>query len=111
MGPPRYEVRLTRGAERDLEALYDYLAEHRSPDEAEALLEALVAKVETLEHFPERGSVAKELEALGISEFRQILAGRYRMIYRVVSAAVFVMLIADGRRDTQALLERRLLGS
>ncbi|HEX8258412.1 MAG TPA: type II toxin-antitoxin system RelE/ParE family toxin [Allosphingosinicella sp.] len=110
MAPPRYQVRLTQGAERDLEALYDYLAEHRSADEAEALLEALVGKVETLEDFPERGSVPKELEALGMREFRQILMGRYRMIYRVAGAAVFVMVIADGRRDMQSLLERRLLG-
>jgi toxin ParE1/3/4 len=110
MPPPRYQVRLTHGAEQDLEALYHYLADNRSADEAETLLGALVAKVETLEHFPERGSVPKELEALGTREFRQILLGRYRMIYRVVGAAVFVMVIADGRRDMQSLLERRLLG-
>lgn len=32
------------------------------------------------------------------------------MIYRVIGRQVFIYLIADGRRDMQALLQRRLLG-
>jgi toxin ParE1/3/4 len=34
----------------------------------------------------------------------------YRLIYRLVNDTVFNMVKADGRRDMQALLERRLLG-
>jgi len=104
-----YEVRLTRGAEADLEAIYDHMAGHRGADEAEALLARLLAKLGTLERFPLRGSVPKELAPLGIREFRQILLPPYRLIYRIVGKAVFVALIADGRRDMQALLARRLL--
>ena len=110
MPAPAYEVRLTQGAEEDLEALYDYLAAHRGADDAEALLERLLAKIGTLEQFPLRGSVPKELAPLGIREFRQILLPPYRLIYRVIGKTVFVTLIADGRRDMQALLARRLLG-
>lgn len=106
----RYEVRFTQGAEDDLEALIDYVAETRSPAEAVALLDKLLEKVETLERFPQRGAIPKELEALGISEFRQTLVLPYRLIYRVADRKVFVAVIADGRRDMQALLERRLLG-
>jgi toxin ParE1/3/4 len=51
----------------------------------------------------------KELETLGIREFRQILLGQYRIIYRVIAKKVFILIIADGRRDMRALLERRLL--
>ena len=109
MAGPLFSVLLTRGAERDLESIYDYLAEHRSAEEAEALLEAILDKVGALENYPGRGSVPKELAALGISEFRQLLHRHYRLIYRVIGSNVFVTLIADGRRDMQALLERRLL--
>ena len=77
----------------------------------DVLLDRLLAAIETLETFPLRGSVPRELDALGIREFRQILVEPYRLIYRVVGKTVFVMVIADGRRDMQALLERRLLGS
>jgi toxin ParE1/3/4 len=110
MPAPAYEVRLTPGAEEDLEAIYDYLAGHRGADDAEALLDRLLTKVGTLERFPMRGSVPKELAPLGIREFRQIVVPPFRLIYRVIGDTVFVTLIADGRRDMQALLARRLLG-
>lgn len=106
-----FDVRLTRGAEIDLEALHGYMKDNLSADEADALLDRLLAAIETLETFPLRGSVPKELDALGIREFRQILVEPYRLIYRLSGKTVFVMVIADGRRDMQALLERRLLGS
>lgn len=109
MASPRFEVRLTRGAEGDLEKLYDYLAENSAPGIADALLDAILEKVEALERFPHRGSVPKELAGLGIRNFRQLVLSPYRIIYRVIGEEVFVLLIADGRRDMQALLERRLL--
>ena len=106
-----FDVRLTRGAEIDLETLYGYVKDNRSAEQADALLDRLLAAIETLETFPLRGPVPKELDALGIREFRQILVEPYRLIYRLSGKTVFVMVIADGRRDMQALLERRLLGS
>ncbi len=109
METERFGVELTQGAEDDLEAVYDYLVENRSVGEAEKLLEAFLGAVDTLEHFPLRGGVPKELDALGIREFRQILLAPYRLIYRVAGTKVIIMVIADGRRDMQALLERRLL--
>jgi toxin ParE1/3/4 len=105
-----FEVRLTRGAEIDLEALHGYVKDNRSAEQADALLDRLLTAIETLETFPLRGSVPKELDVLGIREFRQILVEPYRLIYRVSGKTVFVMVIAD-RRDIQALLERRFLGS
>lgn len=109
MATPLFEVRLTRGAEGDLERLYDYLAEQSSPEIADVLLDGIVEKVEALERFPHRGSVPKELAELGIRNFRQLVISPYRIIYRVVGQDVFVLLVADGRRDMQSLLERRLL--
>jgi toxin ParE1/3/4 len=106
----RFEVEFTTGAEADLESIYDYMAENRSTDDAEALLDTLLEKIGMLEQFPLRGAVPKELDALGINEFRQILLSPYRLIYRIIGQKVLVSVIADGRRDMQALLERRLLG-
>jgi toxin ParE1/3/4 len=107
----KYRVELTDGAQADLESLHDYVAEHGSPEQAEDLLDALLDRVETLEQFPERGAIPKELAPLGITEFRQLLVPPYRLIYRVIGKVVFVSMIADGRRDMQALLQQRLLGS
>jgi toxin ParE1/3/4 len=55
------------------------------------------------------GAYPKELLALGIREYREIFFKPYRVIYRVLGNVVHVFLIADGRRDMQTLLQRRLL--
>ncbi|WP_420103588.1 type II toxin-antitoxin system RelE/ParE family toxin [Bosea sp. (in: a-proteobacteria)] len=105
-----FAVELTQGAVDDLEAIHRYISAHRSPAAGDALLDQMLATVTTLERFPDRGSCPAELERLGIREFRQLLCEPYRLIYRTVGQTVFVLLIADGRRDLQSLLERRLLG-
>lgn len=107
----RFQVLLTADASRDLEDLYDYVAEHDAPSKADYVLDHLENVLEALATFPERSSHPKELLALGIREYRQTFFKPYRIIYRVVGRRVYVYLIADGRRDMQALLERRLLGS
>lgn len=110
MPKAQFEVELTQGAEDDLEEIHAYLAENRSADNADALLDEFISVIESLENFPLRGAVPKELEVLGIREFRQILLRQYRLIYRVAGTKVFILIIVDGRRDMQALLERRLFG-
>lgn len=107
----RFEVLLTADAVGDLEALYGYIAAHDAPAKAEYVLDRIGKVVETLATFPERGSYPKELLALGVREYRQAFFKPYRLIYRVAGARVYVYLIADGRRDMQALLQRRLLGT
>ncbi len=111
MSPLRFQVLLTEGSERDLEALYGYIAEFDQPANADHVLDRLLQAVESLETFPERGAYPKELIALGIREYRQTAFKPYRVIYRVLGQQVFVYLIADGRRDMQSLLARRLLGA
>lgn len=106
-----YEVLLTAGAEQDLEAIYDFIAEFDSPAKADYVLEQIVGVTERLSTQPERGSHPKELLALGIREYRQTLFKPYRVIYRAIGDKVYIYLIADGRRDMQSLLARRLLGA
>lgn len=109
MAAPRFEVRLTHEAERDLEDIHGWLAVNAAPSVADELLDALIARVHSLERFPLRGSIPRELAELGISEFRQVLLGHYRMIYSVDEDRVHVSVIPDGRRDMQALLRDRLV--
>ena len=102
---------LTGHAQLDLEELYDYIAGHDSPRHAAHVLDQIEKTLQSLSVFPERGSHSKELLALGIREYRQVFFKPYRMIYRVVERRVYVYLVADGRRDLQSLLARRLLGA
>jgi toxin ParE1/3/4 len=107
----KFEVLLTEGAEQDLEAIHDYISEFDCVANANYVLDGLMEVVESLSEFPERGSYPKELVALGIREYRQIFFKPYRVIYRVTGNQIIIYLIADGRRDMQSVLERRLLGA
>ncbi|WP_028456633.1 type II toxin-antitoxin system RelE/ParE family toxin [Chitinilyticum litopenaei] len=107
----RFEVLLTEGAEQDLEAIHDYISEFDCVTNANQVLDELMVVVDSLSQFPARGSYPKELVGLGIKEYRQTLFKPYRVIYRVTGSQVIVYLIADGRRDMQSLLARRLLGA
>jgi toxin ParE1/3/4 len=106
----RYEVLLTDDAEQDLEDLYEYIAKFDSPQSADHVLERLLEIAESLGASPERGSQPTELRSIGIQEYRQVFFKPYRVIYRVVDGKVVIYMIADGRRDMQSLLSRRLLG-
>lgn len=105
-----FQIVITEGAESDLEAIVTYLAKHDSPQAAQHVLGRLLDIADTLTSIPMRGTVPKELRALGEQEFRQVFFKPYRLIYRVVGNQVVIYVITDGRRDMQSLLARRLLG-
>ena len=104
-----FAVLLTYDAARDLDELYSYIAEHDSPRKADYVLNQIENTFSTLSEFPERGVYPKELLKLGIQEYREIFFKPYRIIYRVMDKKVYVLLIVDGRRDIQSLLQRRIL--
>jgi toxin ParE1/3/4 len=104
-----FRVMLTNDAARDLEELYDYIALHDAPRKADYVLDQIEKAFSKLSEFPERGAYPKEMLTLGIREYRQIFFKPYRILYRVMEKNVYVLLIVDGRRDMQSLLQRRLL--
>jgi toxin ParE1/3/4 len=103
-----FKVLLTNDAARDLDELYDYIALHDAPRKADFVLEQIEKAFSKLSEFPERGAYPKELLAIGIREYREIFFKPYRIIYRVMDKNIYVLLVVDGRRDMQSLLQRRL---
>lgn len=104
-----YRVLFTEDAERDIEDLYRFLAGCDGIETAERVLEELEAAAATLEDMPVRGNIPKELESVGITEYRELHHKPWRMIYRIIGTDVVVYCVVDGRRDMQSFLERRLL--
>lgn len=111
MAASKYEVLLTKGAEQDLESIYDYIAEFDSQKNADHVLDQLTKIIDNLSRSLERGNYPKELSAVGIREYRQTFFKPYRIIYRIIQTRVVIYVIADGRRDMQSVLARRLLGA
>jgi toxin ParE1/3/4 len=104
-----YLVLLTDDAACDLEDIYDYIELHDSRNKADHVLERIEKAFNSLSENPERGAYPRELIALGLREFRQVFFKPYRIIYRMMENSVYVLLIADGRREMQKLLQQRLL--
>jgi len=106
-----FAVYLTADAAGDLDELHQYIALHDAPGKAEHVLLNIEKALSNLSETPERGAYPKELLALGMRDYREIFFKPYRLIYRVDGDAVHVLMIADGRRDMQTLLQRRLLAA
>jgi len=107
--PVTYTVLLTQDATDDLEAIYDYIYVHDSPDRADYVIGRIEETFNTLTLFPERGGFPLELLEIGIKEYRETFFKPYRIVYRIQDRNVYIMMIVDGRRNLQTLLLRRLL--
>lgn len=104
-----YRIVVTDDALRDIDDLCRYISKNDSGRSAAYVLDRVEKALESLSEMPDRGRHPRELADLGITDFREIFFKPYRLIYRVEKKRVAVYLVADGRRDMQSLLLRRLL--
>ena len=87
----------------DLEQIVRYI-ERDSPEYASRVATAIVEAVERTATFPRIG---REVPERNDPSLREVLAHRYRIIYRVSSGAVHVAAIVHGARDLTRALEGR----
>ena len=107
----KHRVYLTRHALHDLEEIDNHVTHSDSAKKADHVLNKIESLLETLSEPPDRGSRPKELLDLGIVDYRQVFFKPYRIIYTIKNNDVYVVTIADGRRDMETLLQRRLLAT
>lgn len=105
-----FSVRFTKSARADLREIHAYISENDSRENADRVAQGIVRAALDLRDFPNRGSYPSELLRKGSRSFRQIFFKPYRILYRVRGNTVFIGVIADGRRNLQSLLMRRLTG-
>lgn len=104
-----FSVLLTDDAARDLDELCDYIDQHDVPGKAEYVLEQIDKVFNSLSENPRRGVYPGDLLSIGIREYREIFFKPYRIIYRIIEKKVVVLVVVDGRRNLQEILQRRLL--
>jgi toxin ParE1/3/4 len=109
--PARFDVLLTEGAEQDLEAIHDHISEFDCVANANHVLDELMVRCGEPVDIPGTRQPSEGTGGLGIKEYPQTFFKPYRVIYRVAGSQVIIYLIADGRRDMQSVLARRLLGA
>lgn len=109
MNPHR--VIFTDAAARDLDDIFDYIADSDSIERANYVVARIEQVALKLDILPNRGAHPKELLEVGNRTYREVHFKPLRIVYRISESHVHVFLIADGRRDMRSLLARRLLGA
>lgn len=93
-------VQISAEAERDIEAIGDYIARD-SPRRALTFLRELRGKCLGLADMPERFPLVPRYEAAGV---RHRVHGNYLIFYRVEPEKVVILHILHGARDYDAVL-------
>ena len=70
----------------------EYIA-HDKPSAAEKWIDTVFSKVETLKSAPEIGRMVPEIRS---NEFRELIYGNYRIIYRLEKKQISILTIRHG---------------
>lgn len=90
----RWQVLWTEPARNDLREIF-YFIRPDNPTAARSLVRDIQDKVGRLARFPLSG---REVPELRETDFREVIIGNYRAIYRVVGSTVEILTVAHGRR-------------
>ena len=102
----------TQNALNDLQDIRSHLKQNESPAFAKRVTQEILAEVNSLKEWKNKGTFVPELEDLHLTTHRQLLAGQNRIIIeRGDDDNVYVHMVAHTSRDLEALIRRRLLNS
>ena len=74
--------------------IFDYIAQDK-PSAAEKWINTVFSKVEQLKSSPEIGRLVPEIYD---SQFRELIYGNYRIIYRIEKKQISILTIRHGRQ-------------
>lgn len=92
--PERYRVEYTAAAQRDFARIYGCIADD-SPETARRFLLELERQIDSLERLPRRCRVLPEKSPSGY-EYRHLIYGNYRTIFRFAERTVWIVRIVHG---------------
>src|SRR3989338_10976230 len=92
----KFSVEITKIAEQDIEAIWNYIAQD-SQRMADLFILELEKQGSTLEHFPFRCPLIPESKSLG-EQYRHLLFGNYRTVFRIEGKKVYILRVIHGSR-------------
>lgn len=104
----QFEVIWTKSAEFDLWSIIEYIKTD-SADIAKDIFFEIKKECDDLYFFPERKRVVPELQQIGILKYREIIHKRWRIIYKIDNAKVYVLSVVDSSRNLEDILFQRLI--
>ncbi len=99
--PTKFSVEITKTAEQDIEAIWDYIAQDNRRI-ADLFILELEKQANTLEHFPLRCPLIPENQSLG-EEYRHLLFGKYRTVFKITGKKVTVLRVIHGSRLLESI--------
>ena len=103
-----FQVLWTDSARLDLEQIVEFIAEENSANALTALAR-LERRCRALAALPGRGRIVPELRAVDVLNYRELIEGPWRIVYRHDVDRVHVMAVLDARRELSGLLLERLV--
>ena len=79
-----------------------------SPNYVENIVSEFETNVLSLQQYPKRGRIVPELDRQGISQYRELIQGYYRIVYEISEDKVIVHTIIDGRRNFEDIIISKL---
>jgi plasmid stabilization system protein ParE len=92
----KFRVEITAIAQFDIQEIFHYIAADNQKAAVKLVLEN-EKQIDSLEKFPARCPVIPESFELGV-EYRHVLYGHYRTIYRIEAARVIILRVIHGSR-------------
>ncbi|CAA6828329.1 MAG: Death on curing protein, Doc toxin [uncultured Sulfurovum sp.] len=104
----KYEVIWTKSAQFDLESIIEYIKTD-SLNIAKKIFFEIKKECNDLYFFPERKRIVPELQQIGILKYREVIHKRWRIIYKIDTTKVYILLVADSSRNLEDILFQRLI--
>ena len=99
-----YRVLFSPKSVEDIDSVVEfyYIQSERA---AEIVYHSIISRAETLEDYPERGRMVPEFLDEGIRQYRELIEGNFRIIYKIVDKSVVVLRIIDSRQLNDMKME------
>jgi len=94
--PAKYRVEITQTAEGDVDEIWTHIGADSFEDATRFVMQ-LEQKIGTLQRMPHRCPAIPENKLLG-TQYRHLILGDYRVIFRIEASSVFVLRIVHGNR-------------
>lgn len=100
--PKKYRVEIGLDAEHDIRSIQGIIA-HDKPQAATQWVRKVRTKIQSLASLPERHEFLPEGADVG-SDYRHLVFGNYRIIYRVEPTRVIVIRVINAARQLQRFM-------
>ena len=101
------EVEVSPFAPDDFNEIIEYYSSY-SQDYFETTISEFEEKVMSLQQHPKSGRIIPELERQGITQYRELIQGYYRIVYKISKDKVVILTVIDGRRNFEEIIIEKL---